>query len=165
MRQSSSSTSGGLDPDSSGGSSGTSGAEEPGEAIPDVSSPAIGACESPADVAGRARSDYSVGDETDLTVTGVSTQCTLACFGDSDLGSCISSCILEATGGAVSPGCVACDTNAALCAVENCLGACVTDSTSAGCIECRCGSADTTPNCVGDFEACSGTISTVCVPG
>jgi len=106
-----------------------------------------------------------VGDEVDLNITEVATECAIMCFGEDGLDACLLGCIDQATKAAVSSDCARCDTAAALCAIGNRLAHCVSDPTSAECIDCRCGSGGTTPNCVGDFETCAGIDSQVCTHG
>ena len=71
----------------------------------------------------------------------------------------IAACLATATG--LSGGCTACWAANADCGADHCLFLCLGDSTTKDCVDCRCGR-DGTPDCVGEFNRCSGLADPTC---
>jgi hypothetical protein len=92
--------------------------------------------------------DKTIIDDPDTDVTAVATEYAYQCLTSDDIGSCTAEGVTTDTG--LSTECALCYAEQVVCAAENCLGQCISDSTAQGCVDCR------NENCVPLFEPCSG---------
>lgn len=99
------------------------------------------------------------GPMMDKEVSEVAGDCALECFADGT-EACVTNCMVRET--MMSSGCASCFTMSVGCVRDNCLGACLADPSSAGCLACQCGDNDGMVNCRDVFTACSGVPSDDC---
>ncbi|MGB0589894.1 MAG: hypothetical protein ACPGU1_09460 [Myxococcota bacterium] len=92
--------------------------------------------------------DQAVIDDPDTDVTAVATEYAYQCLTSDDIGSCTAEGVTNDTG--LSTDCALCYAEQVVCAAENCLGECISDSEAQACVDCR------NENCVPLFEPCSG---------
>ena len=92
--------------------------------------------------------DKTIIDDPDTDVTAVATEYAYQCLTSDDIGACTAEGVTTDTG--LSTDCALCYAEQVVCAAENCLGECISDSTAQGCVDCR------NENCVPLFEPCSG---------
>ena len=92
--------------------------------------------------------DKTIIDDPDTDVTAVATEYAYQCLTSDDIGACTAEGVRTDTG--LSTDCALCYAEQVVCAAENCLGECISDSTAQGCVDCR------NENCVPLFEPCSG---------
>ena len=92
--------------------------------------------------------DLAIIDDPDVDVTAVATEYAYACLTDEDIGACAAAGVSTDTG--LSSECAYCYAEQVVCAAENCLSQCISDSEAQACVDCR------NENCVPLFEPCSG---------
>jgi hypothetical protein len=92
--------------------------------------------------------DQAIIDDPETDVTAVATEYAYACLTSDDIGACTAEGVTTDTG--LSTDCALCYAEQVVCAAENCLADCISDSEAQGCVDCR------NENCVPLFEPCSG---------
>ena len=116
-------------------------------------------CQNPSDLAARA-AYFCPGNQS---VDGLAAGFGVGCAFNLEAGPCTTDCLLDASGGALSPGCASCFAVMVVCARDNCLNECLSDPLGNVCLDCRCG--DNLPkhiNCYTATEQCSGVHRTEC---
>ena len=93
------------------------------------------------------------------TLPEITGECGVKCVLDREHESatCVSDCVREATGGAISEPCLACHDQLVVCARKNCLSDCLNGPLDPKCLNCMCG--DNFPdnvNCYKPHNVCSG---------
>ena len=78
---------------------------------------------------------------------------------DGKFATMVAECLAGASG--VSGACAECYGVNAYCGANNCLVLCIGDPTAPECVDCRCGRGDT-PDCIGEFNHCSGLADPTC---
>ena len=137
------------DDDDNGTGGSSSGGTSGGSSVTD-------ACENPSDLNAVNDATYNLGGAGGATnFSGVVGSCGLDCLaaGNNDaVIQCALDCVNLATDNAVSEDCTGCFTASAICARDNCLGACLTDPAGEACFTCRCEA-----GCEDDFGVCAGS--------
>lgn len=77
---------------------------------------------------------------------------------------CLSSTVVDLSGGDdLTEECLDCYGETVACGAAWCTGPCAADTSSPGCIACRCGDNTASVNCIREFDLCSGIPpATIC---
>lgn len=84
-------------------------------------------------------------------VGGVARTCGSACFQSGGTQDCTSACVKQTINPSVSEPCLSCYSAALKCTIENCVEACVANSSSPSCVACQ-----QQKGCLALFYSCSG---------
>ena len=138
----------------------TGDAAPPGDATP-IGDAAPAACHDPATVLDLTVTDAcqnaddmanTPDDYGDVTAT-----CARECFlGGDTSADCVVACLRNETECVVSSECTTCYALSSGCAAMNCLSDCLSPTTEAECLACRCGDNAAGVNCFDVFDTCSG---------
>lgn len=151
-----------------GGSSaaGTAGTASAGTAGSDAKPPVTDACIQTEEMKAAAEAEYTDEDGNTDTPGGFAATCGRACLPEIDPNSdafskCVSKCIGDKTGNALSDECASCLVIPVECAVLNCFSSCAQDTPDCDPCLCRLNN-EQTESCIDEYTRCSGLESSTC---